>query len=57
MADQTAGSINNVNPGYPEAGRTHNCVNCTIATNATLAGNPASALPINHSKGVPLSVF
>ncbi|WP_080748346.1 toxin glutamine deamidase domain-containing protein [Pseudomonas chlororaphis] len=57
MADQTAGSIKNVNPGYPEAGRTHNCVNCSIATDATLAGNPASALPINHTKGVPLSVL
>ncbi|RCI62482.1 hypothetical protein DT383_29880, partial [Pseudomonas aeruginosa] len=45
------------NPGYPEAGRTHNCVNCSIATDATLAGNPASALPINHTKGVPLSVL
>ncbi|MFJ2285200.1 toxin glutamine deamidase domain-containing protein [Pseudomonas iridis] len=57
MADQTAGSIKNVNPGYPEAGRTHNCVNCSIATDATLAGNPASVLPINHTKGVPLSVL
>ncbi|RTR58253.1 type VI secretion system tube protein Hcp, partial [Pseudomonas aeruginosa] len=38
-------------------GRTHNCVNCSIATDATLAGNPASALPINHTKGVPLSVL
>lgn len=57
VADQTAGSIKNVNPGYPEAGRTHNCVNCSIATDATLAGNPASALPINHTKGVPLSVL
>ncbi|VXC34576.1 Filamentous hemagglutinin, intein-containing [Pseudomonas sp. 8Z] len=57
VVDQTAGSIKNVNPGYPEAGRTHNCVNCSIATDATLAGNPASALPINHTKGVPLSVL
>ncbi|MDM3888418.1 toxin glutamine deamidase domain-containing protein, partial [Pseudomonas sp. BCRC 81390] len=57
VVDQTAGSIKNVNPGYPGAGRTHNCVNCSIATDATLAGNPASALPINHTKGVPLSVL
>ena len=28
-----------------------------IATDATLAGNPASALPINSTKGVPLSVL
>ncbi|WP_218938879.1 toxin glutamine deamidase domain-containing protein [Pseudomonas sp. ICMP22404] len=32
-------------------------MNCSIATDATLAGNPASALPINHTKGVPLSVL
>ncbi|MBI6674841.1 toxin glutamine deamidase domain-containing protein [Pseudomonas syringae] len=42
---------------YPDAGRTHNCVNCSIATDATLAGNPASALPINSTKGVPLTVL
>ncbi|MBK0031096.1 hypothetical protein IBT47_02265, partial [Erwinia sp. S43] len=53
----TAGSIKNVNPGYPEPGRTHNCVNCSVATDATLSGNPASALPINHNNGVPLSVL
>lgn len=46
--EQTAGSIKNANPGYPEPGRTHNCVNCSVATDATLAGNPASALPVNH---------
>ncbi len=57
VADETAGSIRNVNPGYPDAGRTHNCVNCSIATDATLAGNPASALPINSTKGVPLTVL
>ncbi|WP_340054456.1 toxin glutamine deamidase domain-containing protein [Pseudomonas sp. JAI120] len=49
--------MRNVNPGYPDAGRTHNCVNCSIATDATLAGNPASALPINSTKGVPLTVL
>lgn len=57
VADETAGSIRNVNPGYPDAGRTHNCVNCSIATDATLVGNPASALPINSTKGVPLTVL
>jgi hypothetical protein len=36
-----AGSIRNVNP----TGGTTNCVNCAVATDATLAGNPASALP------------
>ncbi|MCG7390793.1 toxin glutamine deamidase domain-containing protein [Pantoea sp. ACRSB] len=55
--EQNAGSIKNVNPGYPEPGRTHNCVNCSIVTDATLAGNPASTLPINSTKGVPLSVL
>ncbi|WP_332609744.1 toxin glutamine deamidase domain-containing protein [Achromobacter sp. ESBL13] len=57
VADETAGSIRNVNPGYPDAGRTHNCVNCSIATDATLTGNPASALPINSTKRVPLTVL
>jgi filamentous hemagglutinin len=36
----TAGSIRNVNP----KGGIDNCVNCAIATDATLAGKPASAL-------------
>jgi hypothetical protein len=36
-----AGSIRNVNP----TGGTLNCVNCVIATDATLRGNPTSALP------------
>lgn len=56
-AGESAGTIRNVNPGYPEAGRAHNCVNCSIATDATLSGNPASALPINSTKGVPLTVL
>lgn len=55
--EQTAGSIKNVNPGYPEPGRTHNCVNCSVATDATLAGNPATALPVNHKNGIPLTVL
>jgi hypothetical protein len=42
-----AGSIRNVNP----TGGTTNCVNCSIATDATLAGNAASALP-----GAPTSI-
>jgi filamentous hemagglutinin len=46
-AGKTAGSIRNVNPNYPAVGRTQNCVNCTVATDATLAGNPAVALPSN----------
>gem|GEM_PF-961093 len=54
-ADINAGSIRNVNPGYGNQGRTENCVNCAIATNSTLSGNPASALP---SPGpVPISVL
>jgi hypothetical protein len=55
--DENAGSIKNVNPGFPNPGRTHNCVNCSIATDATLSGNPASALPIKSTKGVPISVL
>ncbi|MFN2555885.1 MAG: toxin glutamine deamidase domain-containing protein [Nitriliruptorales bacterium] len=38
-------SIRDVNPGYPSPGRKMNCVNCAVATDATLAGRPASALP------------
>ena len=40
-----AGSIRNVNPNYPTPGRTQNCVNCSVATDATLGGTPATALP------------
>jgi RHS repeat-associated protein len=51
-----AGSPANVNPGYPKPGRTNNCVNCAIATDATFSGRPASALPINpKAQGLPLS--
>ncbi|WP_075508691.1 toxin glutamine deamidase domain-containing protein [Gilliamella sp. App2-1] len=55
--NDVAGTIRDVNPGYPIEGRTHNCVNCAIATDATLGGNPASALPINSKNGVPISVL
>jgi len=34
-----------INRGYPLAGRDRNCANCALATDATLAGRPASALP------------
>ena len=40
-----AGSIRNVNIGYPGAGRTLNCVKCAEATAHTLSGHPACALP------------
>jgi hypothetical protein len=36
-----AGTVRTVNPG----GGTMNCVNCVIATDALLAGHPATALP------------
>ncbi len=50
-----AGTIRNVNPGWPKAaGRTNNCVNCSIATDATLAGRPASALRGNNT---PINVL
>lgn len=45
--EQLAGSIRNVNPGFPIAGRVENCVNCAIATDSTLAGRPTVALPTN----------
>jgi hypothetical protein len=50
---QEAGSIRNVNPGFPDApGRTQNCVNCSQATDSTLGGNPASALPSRGPVGI-----
>ncbi|WP_414615132.1 hemagglutinin repeat-containing protein [Stenotrophomonas pavanii] len=57
VGEDVAGSIRNVNPGFPAAGRTHNCVNCAIATDSLLAGNPASALPIYSTKGVSIRVL
>ena len=50
-----AGSVPNTNPGFPEPGRTQNCVDCSIATDHTFAGNPASALPGKRPQ--PLSVM
>jgi hypothetical protein len=41
VVSDIAGSIRKVNP----TGGTMNCVNCAIATDATLARRPASALP------------
>ncbi len=46
--EREAGSIRNIN----KIGSKTNCVNCTIATDATLARNPASAL---DSRPKPLS--
>ena len=40
VTNQAGGSIRNVN----KVGGKQNCANCAIATDATLAGNPASAL-------------
>jgi filamentous hemagglutinin len=50
----TAGSIRNVNPGYPTTGRTQNCVNCSVATDATLSGTPTSALPSTGPVPIPV---
>lgn len=44
-------SLGDINPGYPRPGRDRNCANCVVATDATLAGRPASALP-----GSPVSI-
>jgi RHS repeat-associated protein len=42
----TPGSIGKINPGYRVIpGRTTNCANCAIATDAMLAGRAAQALP------------
>ena len=41
-----AGTIRNINPKEAEkAGRVHNCVNCAIATDHTLSGHQACAMP------------
>jgi hypothetical protein len=40
-----AHALADVNPGYPGPGRLTNCANCALATDATLAGRPACALP------------
>jgi papain fold toxin 1 (glutamine deamidase) of polymorphic toxin system len=51
VADEAAGySARDVNPGYPGPGRTMNCVNCSVATDATLRGAPAMALPSTAPK-------
>ena len=50
---RTLRSIKNVNPGYPEKGRTNNCANCAIAADSTLAGRPASALPSMNPASLP----
>lgn len=47
----TAGSTRNVNP----LGGTQNCVNCVVATDARLAGRPASAL--NSAGPQPISIL
>uniref|UniRef100_UPI0035ABB020 toxin glutamine deamidase domain-containing protein n=1 Tax=Rhizobium rhizogenes TaxID=359 RepID=UPI0035ABB020 len=55
-AAAAAGSIRNVNPGFPNLeGRTENCVNCVIATDAVVASRPATALPTDGPQ--PLSVL
>ncbi|QMR76874.1 type VI secretion system tube protein TssD [Enterobacter sp. RHBSTW-00175] len=57
IRNDLAGSIRKVNLGYPGEGRTHNCVNCALSTDMTLAGHATSALPANSITGVPLSVL
>ena len=55
VGTQTAGSIRNINPNYPNSGYNQNCVNCVVATDATLSGNPASALP--SARPLPLKLL
>jgi hypothetical protein len=42
---ESGGTIRNVNPGHGKPGRVNNCGNCSVATDATLKGRSASALP------------
>jgi Papain fold toxin 1, glutamine deamidase len=45
-ADEVAQlSLAEVNAGHPGPGRLTNCAHCALATDATLAGRPACALP------------
>ncbi len=50
---EVGGSIRNVN----RVGGTRNCANCAIATDATLAGNPASALNSGLTKVTDVEKF
>lgn len=55
VVSRSAGTAPVINPGFPAAGRIDNCVNCVVATDATFAGRPASALPQFDPRGVPIS--
>ena len=53
-APTSAGSVRNVNP----LGGSANCVNCAVATDATLGGAPASALNVRPGvTGQPISIL
>jgi hypothetical protein len=54
MISILAGTVRRINPGQSKT----NCVNCAIATDAMLAGHPASALPGGpHSIAVLEQIF
>ena len=54
MISILAGTVRRINPGQSKT----NCVNCVIATDAMLAGHPASALPGGpHSIAVLEQIF
>ena len=54
MISILAGTVRRINPGLSKT----NCVNCAIATDAMLAGHPASALPRGpHSLAVLEQIF
>jgi hypothetical protein len=54
MISILAGTVPRINPGHSKT----NCVNCVIATDAMLAGHPASALPGGpHSIAVLEQIF
>ncbi|AXQ30457.1 hypothetical protein D0B54_18020 [Solimonas sp. K1W22B-7] len=54
-AEAYGGSVPKTNPGFPDVGRTHNCVNCAVALDATFSGRPASGLPHFDTKGMSIS--
>lgn len=47
-ADPRTFTFLDVNPGYPEPGRTENCANCAVALDRTLGGRPSVAGPSEH---------
>ncbi len=46
--DPVAFTFLDINPGFPEPGRTENCANCAVALDRTFGGTPTVADPSPH---------